>query len=357
MKKTAMAIDTNDQSISFNRDHRGVRIIGNPLWTSAQFNALKELKTNQTERKREMTTLMEKYNELNNGSNKTVVNPLQARIEAKKGIAQETVDLSIQKFVMVETLQKSINALQSVITSQGNHISSIDKDMISVCNAIKALQTVQAENNALLINIAKKINGIVSAQTVTVKKADSSNPEKTITANTHTTVITADNDYDYEALFQSFMKNFNSPFCKTKAMTPSSLIEFQGLINGIDFTSADTISESVSAYWTQQRTERNFYMWGAPQQKQAIAALIAMANSPVNNSKVNAPVKDKAYWLNHYAIDSATLDEFIDMGKSIPIKEEEVKLIKKHLATVANRHATHETDGFINWLKAFYNGK
>lgn len=293
-----------------------------------------------------MTTLAEKLNSKLNGQT------LVEKMKAKKGIIDESVSLSIEKFARIERMEKTIEQLKGAIESN-NAMSTNALDSIGeIYGMIETMTKVMHENNALLVNIAsylhKKQKESDIVPPVINKKAAVSNAISE-------TVNAANNGIDYIKLYNAFLTTFGQKFMGSKKA--DHLNAFKSLIDAIDFASADTIDTSVRSHWSTLRENENTFLWAAKSMKKAIAALIAIANINATPTKGNGVVKDANYWLNHYGIDRPVLQEFIDFAKSSAIGQDEEALIKEHIAEVATKHHTHETVGFIDWLKRFNENK
>ena len=305
-----------------------------------------ELLSNQTnERINTMTNLtaLEKLKAL--GTKKIDNNT----IENRKGIIQQSTDLTIQKFSAIDNMVKKFESIEKQLSMQSEKINQVYIDLASIVKGINEYGKLQTENNSLLINIASQLSKISTIKTVKIEKKN----DKVEPARENINIET--NDIDIEKLYQSTMKNFlNRKIYGSKKL--DKVIEFTNMINNINMNDLDN---SLSEFWASEKSEGR-YIYGAPLKGDFILALKkayseVSSNKTITNETIGnkGKVYSKRYFITLYKpLTENDIDSIIEVVKTNGLNDTIQKMIYDILEENVSDEI-QEFNQFINWLKGF----
>ena len=360
------------QSIRFYRqlnDHHIIYydIINHSDYYQNQLNneGIKKMNLNEFLNKKQ-SAKTNQFPELTKTAKPTIENQLEAlkrksvdeKLNVKKGIAKKETELTIEKFNQIENIMKSLNGFHHVIGIQSGKIDNIEKDVLNFSKVIKSMQDIQIENNQLLISIAKGLNQVNSIQTVKIQDNRKGKEVKKENVN----IELNENASDIENLYQCFMNHFNSKFCKSKKL--DKLLDFQELINAIDFENPDTINESLRKQWTMKRENENKFYFAPKLLKNAIDAMIktinqcqGLSDSQINQdigiSKVNSEVKGKSYYAKKYGLKLTDIDSYIKVIQENELNQELIDLIDDSIDELTSNDEIIDNDEILEYLVAY----
>jgi hypothetical protein len=283
---------------------------------------------------------------------------IESKIEQRKSIAASNVALNIEKIASVESMRKQISDQSGLISNSINLTRDIYSEIGVLAKTIDSYQKVVIENNAILIDIQKRLCNITSVNDIKITDKRQKIVENNMPIERQNKLVQVQtNGIDYHKFYKTFMQEFGYNFMNTKKLEHFS--EFKGLIDNIDYTDNSTIEKSMSEYWTNQRENRGVYLWAAKLKKQVIPAMIKtidIMQSNVQGNEMNltnniipSEVKDKNYWIKFYGMSSNHMDDLIDNLQGKTFDKESINKIDSHIKQVStiDRKSNNQ---FYQWL-------
>jgi len=298
-----------------------------------------------------------------NANNQLQKSSLAAKLASKDSVISEA-SMTAEKFAQVEALRQEIKNLQLDTVNMQSDIEALTK-VIMECNQFTASTAKDIKST---LNAVNSLHGNFAKILPTMAIVDS-NPDTIINRKQHSKLTAKTSEFksviegleqgEVQALYELFKSQFNHKFAKSSKA--DKLSEFSFFINGIDFTSLDTIDATTRAQWQAFKNANNNQMIFAPNSmKLAVKSLIAIGNdldliadNSVSDSKVNTEVKDFAYWSSQYGIaDKSIISEVVDLVKQEGLNNKTSSLIAEYL----NENSVNDLSGvnhgdFFTYLK------
>lgn len=305
-----------------------------------------------------------------NSNDNTPLDNLKLKLKKSNGINADNLELSINKFAAIETMQNKIDNIDNTFTT----FLTNQNDSVKVINSFtNRLDTIEL----LLTNLAKNQNSILNAvNTLHGKLAKNSNaffdnsnadtstdkkPEvKTIKASDKKQNDSAIDTESINGIFDIFQNHFNhNNFMGDKILTDENTPIFQALMESIEIDSIDTITESIGKFRSQLTKESGKYLTARKSNKAFDTAIIktieTINDKPFNidESKANTETIDKGYFAKIFKTTKESISELIDDIISLDDIAESIDLISEILRQSNPNANDNEIGLFVNYVKAY----